>query len=196
MRFYTYEDVKNIEKGTNFIVLLMVSDGDYIGLAHQNISYNIKPKHFNIEQYDFIVCARVDDSKGEYYIPIGYSNEDEWVEQEEEYKMKIMKIDNEIKNIIQEYPYFISVGLGNNWNKNISLDKTLLIRALNEFKWEWYLEESYINDYVYSLIIKFDFSENEPKYLEQLYGGMDKENGMYEKLAIYISKEVFKKLKD
>ena len=88
MKFYTYEDVKNLKKGTTYIMLLMVLDGKYIGLALNDKSHLIKPRCFNIESYDFIVCTRVISTKGDYYIPIGYSNEHEWLDQECEYMMK------------------------------------------------------------------------------------------------------------
>lgn len=105
--------------------------------------------------------------------------------------MELISIKDSIKNIIKTYPYFISVGLGNDWNKNISLDKTLLLKALNEFKWEWYLEESYINDDIYSLIIDFDFYESEPSYIKELdINGVD----IYDRFAIYINKEIYDKL--
>lgn len=188
MKFYTYNDVKNIPKGTNFILLLIVENGDYIGLAHQNISYNIKPKHFKIEKYDFIVCTKVISVEGDYLTPIGYSNEDEWGKQEAEYKKEIMSIKSKIKDIIESYPYFVSIGLGNDWNRNVSLDKTLLLKLINEFGWEWYLEESYINDDIYSLIIEMDFSENEPSYIKELHidGGE-----IHSSFAVYINKAIY-----
>nr|WP_033047133.1 hypothetical protein [Clostridium botulinum] len=42
MKYYTYNEVKNLTKGTNLIVLLTVIGEDYIGLAQQDKLYKIK----------------------------------------------------------------------------------------------------------------------------------------------------------
>ncbi|EGT4141293.1 hypothetical protein ACV3OB_16060 [Clostridium perfringens] len=81
MKFYTYDDVKTKLKGKNLIVLLGKSEGEYWGLF-QDKEIKIKNEYFDIEKYDFIVCARVLSRKGNYFIPVGYSNESEWLKQE------------------------------------------------------------------------------------------------------------------
>ncbi len=44
MKYYTYNEVKNLTKGTNLIVLLTVIGEDYIGLAQQDKLYKNKKK--------------------------------------------------------------------------------------------------------------------------------------------------------
>ncbi len=86
MKFYTYEQIKNLSKGRYIIVLLCISNGQLEGLAELNHSFIIRNNGIKLEEYDFIACVKVVSLEGEYLIPIGYSNEDEWIEQEYEYK--------------------------------------------------------------------------------------------------------------
>lgn len=92
MKFYTHEQVKNLPKGRHIIALLTKSNKQLIGLAEQNHSYVIKNNGNNLEEYDFIVCTKVVSCEGEYLIAIGYSNEDEWNEQELTYKKSLIHV--------------------------------------------------------------------------------------------------------
>ena len=83
-QFYSYSDKPNLRKYDLLIVLLMYENGKYIGIADKGMFYSIrnigKLPDLNIGEYDFIACAKV--NRGEYLIPIGYSNEEEWIIQE------------------------------------------------------------------------------------------------------------------
>ncbi len=83
-KFYSYSDKSKVSKDDLLIVLLMCESGKYIGLADKGEFYAIKNINripdLNISEHDFIACTKV--NMGEYLIPIGYSNEDEWILQE------------------------------------------------------------------------------------------------------------------
>lgn len=91
LKYYTYDEVKNFKKGTHLIVLLTIIGNELMGLVQQNKSYKIKDNGlFFYEKYSFLICTKVLGDKGDYLIPIGYSDEDEWLKQESEYKVKLI----------------------------------------------------------------------------------------------------------
>ena len=95
LKYYTYEEVKKLKKGTHLIVLLTVIGNELIGLAQQDNSYKIKDNGIYIyEKYNFLVCTKVIGAKEEYLLPIGYSDEEQWIEQESECKKQIIKNNN------------------------------------------------------------------------------------------------------
>ena len=100
MRFYSYEDVKKINKG-KYLICLLCSDKEdrYVGLAYGE-SYPIKIKNHDVLEYDFLVCILVRSVQGDYSIPVGISNEDEWTMQESEHQMEISKQKVKDKNIV------------------------------------------------------------------------------------------------
>lgn len=87
MKFYSYKDVKKINKGKYLICLLCSDNKDrYVGLACGE-SYPIRIKNRDVLEYDFLVCILVRSVQDDYLIPVGISSEDEWTIQEFEYKI-------------------------------------------------------------------------------------------------------------
>jgi hypothetical protein len=102
MQFYTNKQVKGLPKGRHIIVLLSNNSGQLVGLAQQIKSYNIKDNNkSSLSQYDFIVCGIVSGRDGEYLLPMGYSNEEEWTEQEFEYASSSSEAEVLIESIIE-----------------------------------------------------------------------------------------------
>ena len=86
MKFYSYEEVKKLNKGEHLICLLCNCKNGYVGLADSK-SYPIRI-NYDVLKHDFLVCILVRSVKEDYLVPVGVSNEDEWAMQESEYQMK------------------------------------------------------------------------------------------------------------
>ncbi|MBY6889392.1 hypothetical protein HYH68_16490 [Clostridium botulinum] len=171
MKYYNYNEVKNLTKGTNLIVLLTVIGEDYIGLAQQDKLYKIKKNnnHF-YEKFDFLVCTKVLEKNNNYLIPIGYSDEDQWLEQEEEYKQKLFSNEafdeeNEILKICKELKY----GNGSEfcWN-NISKNIVEYFEELEDIKDE--IEFNYMLYKVVKRCYQEKFPIQEYRLFEIPYG--------------------------
>lgn len=120
LKYYTYEDIKSLTKGKHIIVLLAIIGNEYIGLAQQDKSYKIKINdNYFYEKYYFLVCTKVLSKDNDYLIPIGCSDEFQWVEQEEEYKRKLCSNEtfnkhNEVLKICKQLKY--EDGIKSCWN--------------------------------------------------------------------------------
>lgn len=86
MKYYTYEEVKALKKGTNLIVMTMAINKQYMGVAENETAFPIKAKTPEHLAYEFLVCCKVLSPKGNYLVPIGYSDEFEWIKQEDEFE--------------------------------------------------------------------------------------------------------------
>ena len=79
MKFYSYEEVKKLDRGEHLICLLCNCKNEYVGLAYSK-SYPIRIRN--------LVCILVRSVKEDYLVPVGVSNEDEWAIQESEHQIK------------------------------------------------------------------------------------------------------------
>lgn len=96
MNYYTYKKAK---KCGYKIVLFVATDDEYIGLSHDRF-YKIKRLNNSlIEMFNFLVCYKVKEKSEEYLIPVGYSDKNEWMLQEE-YKLNVSDTRSEEEKII------------------------------------------------------------------------------------------------
>lgn len=70
--------------------------------------------------------------------------------------MKDITKDSLIKIIIDRVDYFVPICFNENWNKLYSIDKYRLVEILDNTFWDMRCEKTFINEYVYSIIITFD----------------------------------------
>lgn len=85
MKYYTNECVKSMKGKEVLIVLVMKINDKYIGVAQNDKEFVLQDLNGYAQQYDFLVCYKVTDGDGEYLVPIGYSDDYEWANQEYEY---------------------------------------------------------------------------------------------------------------
>ncbi|HDI3019215.1 hypothetical protein [Clostridium botulinum] len=109
-------------------------------------------------------------------------------------KIRILETETTKKalEIINQLPYYIAIGRNNNWNDNIVMDKPVLISLLNKYNWYWEIEESYIDDNIYTLIVKFsDVNYTPPSDLI-----IKEKNDVYYTtyIGIYITKDYYDEL--